>query len=98
VTPETAARLESLNIQWHTRARGYCLFIREMCAAFAHERDGELALGSSGIMTEQGLAYLVWRDERPFLAAHGAGETPASVEQVEAVRRFSEDLKTALNP
>jgi hypothetical protein len=97
VNPETAARLESLNIQSHTQARGYCLFVREMCAAFAQERDGAVALGSSGIMTEQGLAYLVFRGEQPFLAAHGGGEVPATVEQVEAVRRFSEDLKAALN-
>jgi hypothetical protein len=97
VTPETAARLENLNIQWHTQARGYYLFVRENCAAFAHEREGAIALGSSGIMTEAGLAYLVWRDEQPFLAVHGAGETPALSDQVAAVRRFADDLKSALN-
>jgi hypothetical protein len=98
VTPETAARLQNLDIQCHTQARGYYLFVRDNCAAFAHERDGAVALGSSGIMTEQGLAYLMWRDERPYLAAHGASETPARDEQVAAVRRFAEDLKAALNP
>jgi hypothetical protein len=96
VTAETAARLESLNIQWHTQARGYYLFIRENCAAFAHEREGGLALGSSGIMTDLGLAYLMWREEQPFLAAHGGSEMPARDEQVAAVRRFAEDLKRAL--
>jgi hypothetical protein len=98
VTPETAARLQSLDIQWHTQARGYYLFVRENCAAFAHERDGAIALGSSGIMTEQGLAYLMWRDEQPYLAAHGGSETPAHPAHVAAVRRFAEDLKAALNP
>jgi hypothetical protein len=47
-------------------------------------------------MTEQGLAYLVWRDGQPYLASKG-GETPASAEQVETIRRFSEDLNNALN-
>ncbi len=48
------------------------------------------------MMTEQGLAYLVWRDGQPFLAAKGS-ETPATPEQVEAIRRFSQDLNSALN-
>jgi hypothetical protein len=97
VTPETAARLASLNIQWFDRARGYCLFVRDTCAAIAQQREGAIELGSSGIMTEQGLAYLVWREERPFLAAHGGAELPAEAEQLEAIRQFSEDLKAALH-
>jgi hypothetical protein len=48
------------------------------------------------MMTEQGLAYLVWRDGRPYLAAK-SGETPATLEQVETIRKFSEDLNTALS-
>jgi hypothetical protein len=47
------------------------------------------------MMTEQGLAYLVWRDGLPYLAAKG-GETPATPEQVETIRKFSADLKSAL--
>ena len=46
-------------------------------------------------MTEQGLAYLVWRDGQPYLAAKGS-EAPASPEQVEAIRKFSQDLNDAL--
>ena len=48
------------------------------------------------MMTEQGLAYLVWRDGQPYLAAKG-GETPATPEQVETIRKFSQDLSNALN-
>src|SRR5438270_238395 len=55
-----------------------------------------LSLGSSGLMTETGMAYLVSREDRPFLAGHGGGETAATPEQVETVRRFSADLKTVL--
>jgi hypothetical protein len=53
------------------------------------------SLGSSGVMTEQGLAYLVWRDGAPWLCSHG-NEVAAGAEQVDAIRKFSEDLKMAL--
>ena len=51
--------------------------------------------GATGLMTEQGLAYLVWRDGLPFLAAKGS-ETPATPEEVETIRNFSRDLSNAL--
>jgi hypothetical protein len=98
VTPEIAARLESRGIVWFATEKGYTMFTRENCAAIAHEQPVGYSVGSSGIMTENGFAYLVWRDDRPFLAAHGATELPADPAQVEAVRRFSEDLKQALAP
>jgi hypothetical protein len=103
VSPEIAARLESRGIVWFATEKGYTMFTRENCAAIAHARpeadsslSGGYSVGSSGIMTESGFAYLLWRDDRPFLAAHGAEETPADPAQVEALRRFAEDLKQAL--
>jgi hypothetical protein len=92
VNPEIAARLQKLDITWSATEKGYTFFTRGQCAAIAHG----LSLGSSGLMTETGLAYLVWREDRPFLAGHGGGETAATPEQVETVRRFSADLKTVL--
>ena len=71
-------------------ARGDC-----MAAVGGPRGDAGINQGSTGMMTDQGLAYLVWRDGRPHLAAKG-GETPATPEQVETIRRFSEDLNTAL--
>jgi hypothetical protein len=52
--------------------------------------------GSTGMLTPEGLAFLIWRNQQPILASKGA-ETPATPEQVEAIRKFSEDLKTALS-
>jgi hypothetical protein len=52
--------------------------------------------GSTGMLTPQGLAFLIWRDGQPLLASKGV-EMPATPEQVEAIRKFSEDLKTALS-
>src|ERR671928_128258 len=40
---------------------------------------------------------VIWRDGAAYLASHGGNETPAAPEQVEAVQRFSADLKTALS-
>ena len=57
--------------------------------------EGYGSIGSTGIFTERGLAYLIWRDGQAFLAGKGF-EQPATGEQVAAVRRFSEDLKAAL--
>lgn len=96
MTPEIAARLESRGIVWFATDKGYTMFTRENCAAIAHAQSGAYSIGSSGIMSESGFAYLIWRDDQAFLAAHGGAETPAGPEQVEAVRRFSEDLKQAL--
>jgi hypothetical protein len=96
VNPEAAARLRSLRIEWFASEKGYTFFTRDNCAAIGHEQGGVYSVGSSGIMTETGLSYLMWRDGRAFLAAHGGNQTPAADEQVEAVRQFSNDLKAAL--
>jgi hypothetical protein len=68
------------------------MFTRGNCAAVGHERS----IGSSGLMIESGFAYLVWREERAYLVAHGGAEQPATDEQIAAIRRFSSDLKQAL--
>lgn len=96
MSPEILARLASLNIQLVSETAEYCIFVRENCVAIAHLREAGLAVGSSGLMTEAGLSYLLWRDGRPLLASHGGAETPAAPEQVAAVRQFSADLKQAL--
>ena len=69
------------------------IYRRENCVAMVHyTQAGDGSIGSSGMMTEQGLAYLVWRDEKPLLVGKGI-EIPANPEQVEMLRRFSEDVK-----
>jgi len=98
VSPEIAARLQALGIQMVAQAKEYGMFGRGTCAALVRFGEpGFASVGSSGIMTENGLAYLVWRDGQPILAAHGAAGTAAAPDQVEAIRKFSEDLKIALD-
>jgi len=96
VTPEIAARLQDSRIEWFASEKGYTFFTRENCAAVGHQRVDGFGLGSSGIMTGSGFAYLMWRDGQAFFAAHGGAEIPASPADVEAVQRFSSDLKAAL--
>ena len=96
MTPEIARRLTDLRIEWFASEKGYTFFTRENCAAIAHLKAEGLGLGGTGLMTESGFAYLLWRDGRAYLAVHGGAETPATAEQVEAARRFSDDLKAAL--
>ena len=78
----------------------------EITTHFVVERDGFVALvkrvgddfgeaGSPGLLTEQGFAALVWRGGRPFFVAKNL-DLPANRGQVEGLRRFGEDLKTAL--
>jgi hypothetical protein len=92
VNPDLRLRLEKFNIQVLAETKAYSLLGREnMIALLAHTGS----VGSTGVMTGNGLAYLVWREGRAVLAAKNH-ETPADEAQVEAIRRFSEDLKAAL--
>jgi hypothetical protein len=104
VTPETAARLAGCGIQLAAESPEYSMFTRGSCVALVKPGTGGktagataagTGIGSSGMMTETGLAFLVWREGRPYLAAKGH-ETPASPAQVEEIEKFSLDLKRAL--
>ena len=79
-----------------TETRAYAMFARDnLIALVKRTGEGYGSIGSTGILTERGLAYLVWRDGHALLAGKGF-EQPATDEQVAAVRQFSEDLKAAL--
>lgn len=91
-----AERLAGLNIQITAEGPKYFVFVRDNCVALVERAEtGYGSIGSTGILTESGLAYLIWRDRRPVLAGK-SGEQAADAAQVEAIRRFSEDLKSAL--
>ena len=89
------SRLDELKIRLMVQGPAVSIYARDNCiAAVGGGESGNQ--GSTGMMTDQGLAYLVWRDGQPYLAAKG-NETPATPEQVEAIRKFSQDLNDALN-
>jgi hypothetical protein len=88
--------LGSTAIQLLSETPTYSVFARDNLIALVERTpQGYGSIGGTGILTEQGLAYLVWRNGQAFLAGKGF-ELPASDDQVALVRRFSEDLKAAL--
>ena len=96
MTPETAARLAGCGIQLAAESPQYNMFTRGCCVALVDLSAGAVTgIGSSGMMTETGLAFLIWREGRPYLAAKGR-ETLASSAQVEEIQKFSLDLRRAL--
>jgi hypothetical protein len=98
VTAEIATRLASVEIAVMTEGTFFSIFFRDGCLAMvpvAFNGIGYGGVGSSGLSTEEGLGYLVYREERPMLVGHSF-EIPALPEQVEKILRFSSDLKAAL--
>ena len=97
MTAELAARLAVYRIELISEAKEFTLVAREKCFALLRIAEGSVSgVGSSGMMTEQGLAYLVWRGGEPRLVAKGS-DVAAGAEEVEAIRKFAEDLKEALS-
>ncbi len=89
-------RLAALQIQVVTETQSHILFTRENFIAVVERRGDEIgSIGSTGMLTEHGLAYLVWRDVHAFLKSKGA-EIRASDAEVAAIRQFSRDLESAL--
>jgi hypothetical protein len=86
------SRLEEFGIRLLVEGPAVSIYVRGDCIGMV----GGESQGSTGMLTPQGLAFLVWRDGQPILGSKGA-ETPATPEQVEAIQKFSEDLKTALS-
>ena len=88
--------LGSTGIQLLSETRSHYLFVRDNLIALVERTpEGFGSIGGTGMWTVRGIAYLVWRDGRAFLAGKGF-EQPATEEEVVAVRSFSEDLKTSL--
>jgi hypothetical protein len=88
--------LGSTGIRLLSESRSHYMFARDNLIALVERTpEGFGSIGSTGMWTERGLAYLVWREGRPFLSGKGFTE-PATAQQAAAMRQFSEDLKTAL--
>ena len=98
MTTEISDRLKSLNIAIMAEGTYFCLFVRDGCLGMVPRTEdltGFADIGSSGLSLDEGLAYLVWRDQTPFLVGQGF-EVLADTAQVEQITQFSNDLKSAL--
>ena len=78
----------------------------EITTHFVFHRDGFAALvdrvrdafghvGAGGLLTDQGIAVLVWRSDQAFFVLKDF-EQPATSLQVEQLRAFQRDLEAAL--
>lgn len=79
----------------------------ELTTHFVFQRDGFIALverrsdgfgnvGAPGILCEHGMAQLVWRGGSAYFVAKSF-ERAAEIVEIEALRRFGEDLKNSLS-
>jgi hypothetical protein len=82
--------LAGFNIERLAGANGLVMYGRGACVAFVGS-----SIGGTGYMTENGVAWLIWRDGRPWLVSKGVA-VAANPEQVREIQKFSEDLKKAL--
>ena len=89
-------RLAVSAIQLVAETSSHFLFTRKNFIALVERRGEEIgSIGSTGVLTEHGLAYLVWRGTEAFLKSKSA-EMPAGDAEVAAMRQFSQDLESAL--
>ena len=72
------------------------VFERDGFAALVERRNNDFGrIGTAGLLNEQGVAPLVWRNDKPFFVAKGF-EQPATQAQVNKLRAFQDDLAAAL--
>jgi len=88
--------LGATGIQLLSETPTHYLFARDNLVALVERTpQGCGSIGGTGILTERGLAYPIWRDGLALLAGKGF-EQPATDTQMAAMRKFSQDLKAAL--
>jgi len=75
---------------------GHAVLTRDGYAALVPVRDGEFGgAGAPGIITEDGLAPLVWRGEEAWFVRK-AFERRATQGEIDAVQAFLRDVKKSL--
>lgn len=95
MSPEIAHALRQHSIEVVETPKHYLLTRGECIALLERTADGIGSLGSTGMLTPNGLAFLMWQDGVAMLAAKGTLIT-ATESQAEAIRAFSSDVKSAL--
>lgn len=91
-------RLEAARIRIVTVSPTGSHFVvaRECFAALVERTESGFGqIGSAGLVTERGLAVLIWRGEEPYFVAKGY-ERRAEAAEVTALREFARDLEGAL--
>jgi len=72
------------------------IFERDGFVAFVERREDQFGnVGAPGLMTDRGMAVLIWRGPQPVFIGKGF-EQVATEEQVEKIRAFGHDLEKAI--
>ena len=89
MNPEIEARLEGFGIGLVAESPAVSIFMRDGCVAMAGRTPGGgLSLGSTGMMTDNGLAYLVWREGHARLAAKGGDVAKRAFEAMMQMKKI----------
>ena len=100
VPEELTERLKAAGIWQMVDSTCYGVFVRDGCMVVAQREPVSGAFTSVGSVASNvpgvGMAYLQWQDNQPFLYRKEFGLTPASEEQLAAIRQFSIDVRHAL--
>jgi hypothetical protein len=97
---EILARLAAVNIELVPAVdlNTHFVFTRDGFLALVERRENGFGnIGAPGLLSEKGMAQLVWRGTDAFFVARGFVQ-PAHPEQIEGLRRFGHDLKNSLSP
>jgi hypothetical protein len=88
----TAAGIEPVPVD----LKAHYVFARGVFIALVERRDdGFGAVGAAGLLSEKGLAPLLWRGDRAFFVAKDF-EREAMPAEVDDLRNFQSDLEAAL--
>lgn len=95
--PDLAAKLAAKGIEEVPLPMDRHVIVARGPYATLIERRGERIgrAGSPGMLTEKGMAMLVWREGKPLFVARGL-EREATEEQVAGLRAFAADVEEAL--
>ena len=100
VSDELKARLDALGIWQMVNAAYYGVFVRKGCMVIAQRDPGSgeyTSMGSAAYSLEGiGMSFLQWKDDKPYLYRKDYDPVPATPEQLEILRKFSADVKSAL--
>ena len=100
VADEITTRLKAVDVWQMVNAACYGVFVRSGCMVVAQRNPGSgeyVSLGSAGCSLEgMGIAFLQWKDEKPYLVRKDFDPVPATPEQLETLRKFSKDVQNAL--
>ena len=100
VAQEITERLQAVGIWQMVNAAYYGVFVRDGCMVVAQrnpDTGAYTSLGSAGYSLEGiGMAFLLWKDEQPYLYRKDFEPVPATPEHLEMLRKFSADVKAAI--